>query len=207
MCWIQILLIVIIIILVIIYFNLYYFSTHKLENMTNGTLTQLFANDVQDTYLKGNVDKYATGNYTLFWNQPTKMANTLQNRGQSLILPNVSPSKNKENNENEENLILPKEVVNPNISKLAYENKYNSCNPNKETCGSGAYPRGNGSGGSRLGEDFIEPTTKGNQFVNLNNGNLFLPDSYVGSYFIEPDYDIVKPYPYIPESNKAIKLE
>jgi ribosomal protein S8 len=43
--------------------------------MTNGTLTQLFANDTQDMYLKSNIDKYASGDFQLNWNHPTKLTN------------------------------------------------------------------------------------------------------------------------------------
>ena len=58
---------------------------------------------------------------------------------------------------------------------------------------------GGGSGGYRLGEDFVQ-ATKAKAFVNLD-GNIFYPDSYVGSYFTEPNFDIVKPYPFMPTSN------
>jgi hypothetical protein len=65
--------------------------------MSGGTLTQLFANDMQDTYLKGNVDQLATGNFLLHWNQPTRIAsgygfnNGVPNRGQLLsTIPNIS---------------------------------------------------------------------------------------------------------------------
>jgi hypothetical protein len=62
------------------------------EHMSGGTLTQLFAKDSQDIYLNSNVDKLATGNYSMFWNEPTRVANTFLNRGSplpTLVLPNI----------------------------------------------------------------------------------------------------------------------
>ena len=78
---------------------LYYILSNsaEAEHMSGGTLTQLFANDMQDTYLKGNVDQLATGNFLLHWNQPTRIAsgygfnNGVPNRGQLLsTIPQVS---------------------------------------------------------------------------------------------------------------------
>ena len=45
-----------------------------MEHMSPGTLTQMFAQDAQDTYLKGDVDQLATGNFVLQWGQPTRIA-------------------------------------------------------------------------------------------------------------------------------------
>lgn len=67
------------------------------ENMSGGTLTQLFAKDSQDVYLNNNVDRIATGNWTLAFNQPTRVANTFMNRGSplgSLVLPDTSMNPN-----------------------------------------------------------------------------------------------------------------
>jgi hypothetical protein len=68
-------------------------NSKKIEGMSGGTLAQMFAQDSQDVYLKGNVDKLATGNATLMFNQPTRQLNTFQNRGQpmySILLPDTS---------------------------------------------------------------------------------------------------------------------
>ncbi len=66
----------------------------KKEGMSGGTVAQMFAQDSQDVYLKGNVDKIATSNFDLFWNQPTRQGmNVFQNRGQplySILLPDTS---------------------------------------------------------------------------------------------------------------------
>ena len=72
----------IILIIVLIFYNLFHdVKTNKQENMTNGTLTQLFANDAQDMHLKGNIDQYASGDFQLNWNHPTRLTNTMTNRG------------------------------------------------------------------------------------------------------------------------------
>ena len=51
------------------------------------------------------------------------------------------------------------------------------------------------AGGARLPDGFVQ-STKSVSNVNLD-GNYFYPDSYVGSYWIEPNFDINKPYPVI----------
>ena len=86
-----------ILILLAVFGFIYYNLSNSAEHMTGGTLTQLFANDMQDTYLKGNVDQLATGNFLLHWNQPTRVAsgygygNGVPNRGQLLsTIPQVS---------------------------------------------------------------------------------------------------------------------
>lgn len=88
----------IILILVIVLVIIYFLSKYT-EHMSGGTLTQLFAQDAQDVYLKGNVDQLATGNFMLYWNQPTRVAsgyswgNGVPNRGQLVsTLPPVQPN-------------------------------------------------------------------------------------------------------------------
>jgi hypothetical protein len=82
-------------IIIVVWNNLY----KNRENMSGGTVAQMFAQDSQDVYLKGNVDKLATGNFTLMFNQPTRQANTYLNRGSplySVVLPDtpMNPTKN-----------------------------------------------------------------------------------------------------------------
>lgn len=75
-------------------------SSKKIEGMMNGAIvSQLMAQDSQDVYLKGNVDKLATGNVTMMFNQPTRVLNTYMNRGSplySIVLPNtpMNPTNN-----------------------------------------------------------------------------------------------------------------
>ena len=276
------------------------------EGMSGGTLTQLFAQDSQDVYLKSNVDKIATGNFNLMWNDPTRITASFQNRGSpldSIYLPdtsmnpnpyalkvsnayadnfgnksaipvknineitridneglintgknpntNVNPYSNsnlKSNSNSNSKLILPfnsdnsssdkpigKDVLpstlpigdlsrNPyelafvgeqiaktsfdanNLPKMTewtpsdylFQNYYNELLYNKN-CIKDPASCGGGAGGSRLGEDFNQ-ATKAKPFVTIS-GNTFYPDGYVGSYFIEPPFDISKPYPFMPDSN------
>jgi hypothetical protein len=289
-------LILIIFIIVIIPWNK---IEKKKENMSGGTLTQLFANDSQDVYLKGNVDKLATGNFDLYWNQPTRVANTYLNRGSPLptfilpdtpmnpnnypitvsnnytdsilnntdksinsfknpILINKNRSKdseivNSEKSQYMDYLIQPKENKytnsvptipqnilpsslplpnNPNMPNNPYElafaakqvtktkeladnlppmtkwlpkdylfqSMYDKTLYNKN-CLKDPASCGTNSGGYRLADGFVQ-STKALPNVNLN-GDYFYPDSYTGSYFIEPNFDIVKPYPFIPNNNIA----
>lgn len=295
------------------------------ENMSGGTLTQLFAQDSQDVYLKGNVDKLATGNYTLFFNQPTRVANTFQNRGSplsSFVLPdtpmnpnpyayqvsngytdnilnkqasrdtftnpifalkNVKPVLNKKLKKSKVQAILPGEtkdyetvngekqpesdylvesepklipksdnkvkisnsvptipdnvlpsslqmppnpLMPPNPYEMAkvaqqvavkedtannlppmtqwaprdylYQAYYDNLLYNKN-CINDPGSCGSWFGGSRLGEDFNQ-ATKAKAFVSLD-GNTYYPDSYTGSYFMEPNFDIMRPIPFMPTSN------
>ena len=295
----------------------------NLEGMNGGTLTQLMAQDSQDVYLKSNVDKLATGNFTNFWNQPTRVANTFQNRGSPLptfILPdtpmnpnpypviasnnytdyvlnqtakvpncpysninNLNPigltqpikqitSKSKKtfpnpilskSNQNYENIngekllesdylnqldkvepvtlsssiptlydnVLPSSIsistlANSNPYELGfvakqiattqktannlpaltewepidymYQSAYDNLLYNKD-CIKDPASCGAGSGGYRLGEDYVQ-ATKAKPFVSID-GNTFYGDSYLGSYFIEPDFNIMRPIPFMPSNN------
>ena len=62
------------IVVVLIIFVFIFLKGNVVENMSPGVVTQMFAQDAQDTYLKGNVDQLATGNFLLNWNQPTRLA-------------------------------------------------------------------------------------------------------------------------------------
>lgn len=64
----------ILVIVVIIIFIFIFLKGNMVENMSPGVVTQMYAQDAQDTYLKGNVDQLATGDFLLNWNQPTRLA-------------------------------------------------------------------------------------------------------------------------------------
>jgi hypothetical protein len=294
----------------------------KREGMSGGTIAQMFAQDSQDVYLKGNVDKLATGNFNLFWNQPTREANVFQNRGQplySILLPdtpmNPNPNMLEVSNNYVNNIIdnevykkenkltfsnpvltldnvLPKQKINsltPNetkdyetvngdeqeksdylsipeskntnnttksnkkqlksvrtipknilpsslpidivansnpyeISKVAKQvattkktsdnlpkmvdwtpedklfQAYTDRNLNQKNCFLDPASCTGFAGGRRL-DDFVQPT-KTVPYVNLD-GNTFYPDSYVGSYFYPVNFDINKPYPFMPDKNRV----
>ena len=198
---------------------LYFYLNKKIENMTGGTLTQLFANDSQDTYLKGNVDNLATGKFNLYWNQPTRLANTFLNRGSPLpstknvetsnvmLLPNQSNNKitlNDIANINSEEIEEIEYNKNNNLSNnimngLSSCQKCNGqCNNPKsclQKCKTNPSSCGGGAGGYRLETGFIDATTS--PISQKIDENIVYPDSYVGSYFINPQPDIMQPYPVI----------
>lgn len=69
-----ILAVIVVIILILIFINNGNMGENVVENMSPGVVTQMYAQDAQDTYLKGNVDQLATGNFLLNWNQPTRLS-------------------------------------------------------------------------------------------------------------------------------------
>ena len=81
-----------------------------------------------------------------------------------------------------------------------YQGYYNNLLYNKDCINSPA-SCGGGSGGSRLGEDYNQ-STKALSNVPVGINTLY-PDSYTGSYFIEPNFDISRPIAFIPNKNKV----
>jgi thioredoxin 1 len=96
-----ILAVIVVIILILIFINNGNMDENLVENMSPGVVTQMYAQDAQDTYLKGNVDQLATGNFLLNWNQPTRLSTgsyfytTGPNRG--ALLKNLCYKCKKEN--------------------------------------------------------------------------------------------------------------
>lgn len=190
-----------------------------MEHMTAGTLTQLFAVDAQNKALNGDVDQTATGNYNLFWGQPSRVASTYPNRGQllpSTVFPQVAAQldgngksmpqsahpampKNIQLNYNKTYSQQLEDKANKLINYLDNTEKkdYNTCL--QQNCGENCYTNpqacGNGAGGYRLGSGFVEPSTA-KPFVSLQ-GNFYYPDQYNGSYWIAPKPDIMKPLPVV----------
>ncbi len=183
-------------------------SSDKLEHMTGGTVTQMFANDSQDVYTKTGIRNDATGNFNLFWNQPTRITGTYPNRGQllpSIILPQVAAI---QNGNDPDSIDIP--LQNPNeqasysedLAKLKqeYSKELEQNNTFLQTnCGEKCYTNpaacGNGPGGYRLGSDFVE-ASKSRPFITLQ-GNVYYPDQYTGEYWIQPVPDIMKPLPVV----------
>lgn len=60
-------------------------------------------------------------------------------------------------------------------------------------------------GGSRLGTNWNNATTA-LMSVDVNDTLTYYPDSYLGSYFVNPKFDIMKPYPVIPPSRTVGNL-
>jgi hypothetical protein len=221
-------LIIIIVVAVIIYFwwNLFYndcagtknqtnkTNNENLEHMSAGTLTQMFAVDAQNKALNGDVNELATGNYNLYWGQPSRVASTYPNRGQLLPATMISRVAAEQNGNNPNNLDINlnydqtySQQLDQKVNKLVNyldstgngKNKDNSNQFLQQNCGENCYTNpqacGNGAGGYRLGSDFVEPSTA-KPFVSLQ-GNLYMPDQYVGSYWIAPEPDIMKPLPVV----------
>jgi len=189
------------------------------EHMSAGTVTQLFAVDAQNKALNGDVDQTATGNYNLFWGQPSRVASTYPNRGQLLpatVLPLVAAQQDGNGKPMPQSAhpAIPKDIqlnynktfsqqledkANKLINYLDHTEKkdYNTCL--QQNCGENCYTNpqacGNGAGGYRLGSGFVEPSTA-KPFVSLQ-GNFYYPDQYNGSYWIAPKPDIMKPLPVI----------
>ena len=116
----------------------------KKEGMSGGTLTQLFAQDSQDMYLTSNNMDAKTGNFNLFFNQPTRVANTFMNRGTplpSIYLPDTSMNPTKDPiiaSNNYTDYILNKSAktcknvdLNQNPNANANANVNANANPNK----------------------------------------------------------------------------
>ena len=239
-------LIIIIVVAVIIYFwwNLFYndcvgtnsntsnqTNNENLEHMSAGTLTQMFAVDAQNKALNGDVNELATGNYNLYWGQPSRVASTYPNRGQLLPATMISRVAAEQNGNNPNNLDINlnydtdgasstgalgasrrddqtySQQLDQKVNKLINyldstgngKDKSNSNSFLQQNCGENCYTNpqacGNGAGGYRLGSDFVEPSTA-KPFVSLQ-GNLYMPDQYVGSYWIAPEPDIMKPLPVV----------
>ena len=184
---ISIILMIIVIGLVVVLLCQYMFS--ETEHMSGGTLTQLFAQDSQNTYLNGAGPGVQSGNFMLGWNQPTRVASGT-NRGVPLA-----------------KIDLPKTSMNPknkpkNLSKLAKkaglvvpcENNCSTKNPSQ--CGNDA---GNIC---RIESGWNEPASDDDArpYVGLN-GNLVYPTGYLGSLYVSPEPDVMKPLPYIKPMN------
>ena len=92
----------------------------------------------------------------------------------------------------------------PSLTTWTPEDKlfqlYTDRNLNKKNCISDPASCTGFAGGKRL-DDYVQ-STKALPYVNLD-GNTFYPDGYVGSYFIQPNFDISKPYPLIPDANRV----
>lgn len=194
-------------------------KNNNLEHMSAGTLTQLFAVDAQNKAINGDVNNTASGNYNLYWGQPTRVSGTYPNRGQLLPATLISGVAALENGNGKQmpqsaHPALPLEVqmnydktysqelkdkANKLINYLDNTEKKNYNTNLQQNCGENCYTNpqacGNGAGGYRLGSGFVEPSTA-QPYVSLQ-GNVYYPDQYNGSYWIAPEPDIMKPLPVI----------
>jgi hypothetical protein len=100
----------------------------KKEGMSGGTLNQLFAQDSQDMYLTSNNIDAKTGNAFLYWNMPSRVLNTFQNRGTplpSIYLPDTSMNPTKDP------VIASNNYTDYILNKTAKTCKNVDLNPNK----------------------------------------------------------------------------
>jgi len=185
---------VIVFVVVILFTNLFNITEH----MSGGTLTQMFAQDSQNTYLNSASPGIQEGDFNLFWNQPTLVTNPGTQRG----VPLQQVSKN-----------LPQTPMNPGYKSTKKQKKLDKLAieagltvPCETSCSSKDPTQCGNSHGNicRMKSGFVEPTDGDNRpFVGLD-GKLTYPDSYVGSLFIEPNNDIRKPLPYIKPMNPSL---
>lgn len=192
--------ILLIIAVLAIFYN--YFYPIK-EGMSGGTLTQLFSQDGQNSYLNSAGPGVQSGNFKLFWNQPSMVANP-NGTQRGTPLPNIR---------------LPNTSMNPNLNELnTFSNNESSkectvnCGENSKlptkldflpeaTCSNDPGSCGGGAGGKRLEGGFIEPTDDSMPFVGLN-GVVNYPSGYLGSLWTTPgNPDYMKPLKVIQPLN------
>jgi hypothetical protein len=150
------------------------------EGMSGGTLTQMFAQDNQNANLNSMSPGVGSGNFDLFFNQPTRVASGTQ-RGTPLnkiALPetNMNPMKNQNNQARPDEQTIPCSMENP------------------EACGNG---KGNIN---YLKDGFVQPSDEPTSYVGLN-GKIVYPTGYLGSLWVSPqtpgygDRDVMKSLP------------
>jgi hypothetical protein len=172
----------IIVVIVVILFVTKFFDVR--EGMSGGTLTQLFAQDAQNANLNSASQGIQSGDFDLFWNNPTRITNGGTQRGTpmpKIALPDtdMSPMKTQDNE------ITPDEQA-------------AKCVLDPPSCG-------NGSGGARLGTGFVEPIEYDapSSYVGLN-GKIVYPNGYLGSLWVPPSNpDPMKPLK-IMETDKSM---
>ena len=193
---------------VVLYFIYNYERT--LEGMAPGIIDQMYAKDQQDMAFTGGIDNIATGKFNLFYNQPTLIANTNNNRGQLYPSPQFNRDGVSTNLNNYSNMIkLQNDVANINndntannynnineINKLSNKTEYLNKLNGTEQGNTGFDPASNGSGpgGRWLNKDIVNPIYDGPEYLNLN-GNIIYPDSYLANPHYSPIPDVAYPLP------------
>lgn len=142
----------------------------KKEGMSGGTLTQLFAQDSQDVYLKSNVDKIATGNAFLYWNMPSRVLNTFQNRGSplpSIYLPDTSMNPTKDP------IIVSNNYTDYILNKTAKSYKNVDLSANKSKKSNKTIPNPLVTNGT---SDYLKFTDSGKEQVQETTPEFVLPN-------------------------------
>lgn len=119
------------ILIVLALFGFLYFilaKSSETEHMSGGTLAQLASLDAQDVNLTGgnmgSTDVLATSNFRFYWNDPTRVTNNRNVRGQVIsTIPQIKPSKaglvplNTPGNLNSiENTVFPRVIPQSTVS-------------------------------------------------------------------------------------------
>ena len=222
---------IIMLVIVLILIIAYYFINKKYAKsesfMSAGTVDQMFSKDMQDTSLNSNIDNIASGNYALNWNEPTRITNTLPNRGALVFPDNEQPVgipsdllsglgkdiqssytpvgiaiNNALSNQGESEMNLNGEIVNGNGSNTLYGTNMNE-GLGRKSCKEDPASCGSSGGGAWLNSDIVNPVLTSNQpeYVRLANGKLFYPSSYLADLYMLPNLDVNYPYAVMPQSN------
>ena len=142
----------------------------KKEGMSGGTLTQLFAQDSQDMYLTSNNIDAKTGNFNLFFNQPTRVANTFMNRGTplpSIYLPDTSMNPTKDP------VIASNNYTDYILNKTAKTCKNVDLSPNKPKKSNKTIPNPLATNGT---SDYLKFTDSGKEQAQETDPEFVLPN-------------------------------
>jgi hypothetical protein len=196
--------ILIAIIIIVVIYSFFNKPVLRKEGMSGGTLTQLFAQDSQNSYINSASPGIQSGNFNLKFGQPSMVASGTQ-RGTPLPairLPHTSMNPNL----NESNVPVQTEASGGCTMNCPTNNKKSSNTEvlSEATCLNDPGSCGNGYGGSRLKNGFVEPTDDPRPYVGLN-GTVNYPSGYLGSLWTSPtlpgDSDPMKPLKVIQPLN------
>ena len=188
--------IVVIVVVFYVIYVLYKYFSYSENFMSTGVISDLFGKDIQDLNLNSGVKNIASGNYNLMWNNPSRITDTLPNRGGFYLSQNQKPLIVKNSDYNQ----VPNGLLNDNGKNEILNNDYETIKTTSNNCIIDNPSCGNGDGGYRLNGDIVNPLLNSNS-PEMVNGSLFYPNSYVPSLFIEPEFNINHEYPYMPLSN------
>lgn len=202
----------VIVIIVVILFVTKVFDVR--EGMSGGTLTQMFAQDAQNANLNSASQGIQSGDFDLYFNQPTRIANP-NGTQRGVPMPKIAfPDTDMSPMKTQNNEITPDKKTTP----CGRECEEGDC---RRGCGGKGCGRqqdeqvdkcirdpascGNGSGGARLGTGFVEPIEYDapSSYVGLN-GKIVYPNGYLGSLWVPPSNpDPMKPLK-IMETDKSM---
>jgi len=189
--------------------NCPYSELNKPKSKSNKTIPNPILNKYTQDFETINGEKIQEANYLA---QPdTKKNNSVPTLPQN-ILPSSLPISTIANSNPYELGFVGKQIATTktqadNLPAMTqwldrdylYQDLYNNALYNTDFIKDPSAAGGGSGGNDRLSSGFVQ-ATKAVPYVNIS-GNTFFPDGYLGSYFIEPSFDIMKPYPIMPNSN------